>query len=270
MRSCTHIPAASRLSWIAMLLLAPVLAANAATPHWSYEGEAGPDAWSELSPEFAVCGAGQAQSPIDLTAATDIASHADLRGTFGPAMIRESGGVRASGAIHNGHTIQVNDSGADALIVGDESFDLAQFHFHAPSEHTVRGRHAAMEMHLVHKSATGNLAVVGVLIEAGAENLAFAPFWSKLPARAGDTSQFENVVVNLDDLLPASRSVCRYSGSLTTPPCSEGVQWFVLKEPITLSQEQIDAFTSRIEGNNRPVRPLNGRTVATDRIEEPN
>jgi carbonic anhydrase len=122
-----------------------------------------------------------------------------------------------------------------------------------------------MEVHFVHVSESGDLAVVSALIEEGEHNEAFDPVWAVLPREPGETRILEGVDVDLDALLPRGSGAWRYSGSLTTPPCSEGVQWFVREEPIALSSEQIASFTEIISGNNRPVQPLNGRTLAHDR-----
>ena len=121
-------------------------------------------------------------------------------------------------------------------------------------------------MHLVHKASDGSLAVIGVFIEEGSHNAAFDPIWANLPSEKGVETHFEEVTVNVDDLLPASPTTFRYDGSLTTPPCSEGLKWFVMTQPIQLSSDQIGAFTALIQGNNRPVQPLNDRSIMTDRI----
>jgi carbonic anhydrase len=170
--------------------------------------------------------------------------------------------------INNGHTIQVNYSEGDTMTIGDTNYELIQFHFHAPSEHTVLGKQYPMEMHFVHKSPSGALAVIGVFIEKGAHNAAFDPIFSNLPREKGVESHYEHVQVNVDDLLPHSHKSYRYDGSLTTPPCSEGVKWIVMQSPIQLSAAQIWWFTSRIEGNNRPVQPLHHRVTVIDEIAE--
>jgi carbonic anhydrase len=165
--------------------------------------------------------------------------------------------------LNNGHTVQVNyDTGSYIELNGDR-YDLVQFHFHAPSEHSINGRLAEAELHLVHKSAAGNLAVVGILIEAGAENPAFRSTWDNLPAEKGQVQQL-SVEVDATGMLPANQETYRYTGSLTTPPCTEGVKWFVMTEAIKMSDTQLAAFTKIFEGNNRPVQPLNGRTLIED------
>lgn len=237
------------------------------TPHWDYGTEHGPANWGSLSPDFATCASGKSQSPIDIVKAKT-EPVAELKASYSPAELRVVHHEHVADGVNNGHTIQVNYKGADALSVGDESFNLLQYHFHSPSENTVDGKHFPMEMHLVHKSEAGNLAVLAVFIEEGAENAAYAPVWANLPREKGVEFHLEHVTVNVDDLLPESRSSYRFDGSLTTPPCSEGVKWVVLSQPAQLSAAQIGAFQAIIEGNNRPTQPLNGRKIATDAVKD--
>ena len=223
--------------------------------HWSYEGATGPSHWGELSPEFALCSKGTKQSPIDL-AKVEMKDLPDIVFNYKPAAVD---------IVNNGHTIQVNvDSGGSIEIEGTE-YVLAQFHFHAPSEHTIDGRHARAELHLVHKSAAGGLAVVGVFLEEGETNHRFDPVWEHLPATVGASHRYPDTV-NGSDLLPADRRTLRYDGSLTTPPGSEGVRWNVMVEPVTLSKNQLEALEKIIKGNNRPVQNLNGRIVIQDTV----
>lgn len=221
--------------------------------HWSYEGDTGPAHWGSLSPEYAQCSTGRQQSPIDIRdpAAKDLTN---LEFHYAPTEVA---------IVNNGHTIQVNYAPGSWMQVDGTRYDLLQFHFHAPSEHTIAGRHAAAEMHLVHKSSSGALAVVGVLLEEGAANPRFDPVWSHLPARPGPVRECD-AQIDADDLLPADQRTLRYSGSLTTPPGTEGVRWFLMQEPVRLSKAQLDAFTRIHRGNNRPTQPLHGRVVEAD------
>ena len=237
----------------------------AETPHWNYTDE-GPALWATISPTYAACAAGKSQSPIDIVPPSPSAAPT-VAVSYRPASLKIVHHEHMADGINNGHTVQINYSGADTLTVGDEQFALVQYHFHAPSEHTISGRHAPMEMHLVHKSAAGTLAVLGVLIEEGSENAAFAPVWANLPTAKGMETHYEHLQVDVDDLLPATRTAYRYSGSLTTPPCSEQVRWFVLSTPIQLSAEQISAFKAVVQGNNRPVQALNNRPVLLDGVK---
>jgi carbonic anhydrase len=239
----------------------------AGDPHWGYEQLEGPARWGSLSPEWAVCGAGKTQSPIDIKQ-TVKADLPELRADFKPAALKIVHHEHMADVINTGHSIQVNYTEGDTLKVGGEEFQLLQYHFHSPSEHTVGGKQFPMEMHLVHRSAGGKLAVVGVFIEEGKHNAAFDPVWSNLPNAKSVEHHLEHLKVDVNDLLPATKTTFRYDGSLTTPPCSEGVKWIIMTDPIQLSAQQIGAFRSILKGNNRPVQPLNARKVATDRIAE--
>jgi carbonic anhydrase len=240
--------------------------AAAPDPLWHYEGDEGPERWGALSAKFASCQSGRAQSPIDIVAPTRRAASDATIQQFAPASLRIVHHEHVADAINNGHTIQVNYSEGDTLTVGGGAYQLVQYHFHAPSEHTVDGQRFPMEMHLVHRNAEGQLAVIGVLIAEGAHNPAFDPIWTNLPATKNVEHHLEHVKVDVDALLPAGRTTYRYEGSLTTPPCSEGVKWFVMTTPISFSKAQIDAFTALFHGNNRPVQPLNGRPVLSDQV----
>jgi len=236
-------------------------------PVWHYEGPEGPTQWATLSPKFAACGEGRSQSPIEISKPSP-GTAPDLRMKFPPAALRIVHHEHMADGINNGHTIQINYPGADALNLGEDSYQLVQYHFHAPSEHTVSGAHFPMEMHFVHTAADGRLAVVAVFIEQGAENAAFAPVWANLPSRKGVETHLPAVEVDVDALLPSVRTSYRYDGSLTTPPCTEGVKWVVMTTPIALSPGQIAAFTTLVNHNNRPVQPLNERTVVVDAVSE--
>ncbi|MCB8967385.1 MAG: carbonic anhydrase family protein [Ardenticatenaceae bacterium] len=222
-------------------------------PHWSYEGEGGPDHWAELDNAYEACGAGLEQSPIDLTGS----SAADLVNiTFNYAESDVN-------ILNNGHTIQVNYDEGSSIEIEGHTYNLVQFHFHAPSEHAIDGSLYPIEMHLVHADANGNLAVVGVFVTQGAENTAFTAVWDNLPAEETDAVA-TGMMVNAAELLPADQLFYRYNGSLTTPPCSEGVLWSVMAAPIEMSAEQIAAFTTIFDGNNRPLQPLNDRDLQLD------
>lgn len=221
--------------------------------HWSYEGEEGPTYWGDLSPEFASCSAGKSQSPIDIsnTAPKDVAN---LVFHYQPSQLN---------ILNNGHTIQVNYDAGSYMELDGMRYDLLQFHFHAPSEHSLNGKLAKAELHLVHRNADGKLAVVGILIHAGAENSAFKSTWENLPTAQGPVQQVA-AEVNAAEMLPTVQETFRYDGSLTTPPCTEGVKWNVMVKPIEMSDAQLAAFTHLFEGNNRPVQPLNDRPLLED------
>ena len=220
--------------------------------HWGYTGAGGPAHWGDLKDEYILCKIGQNQSPIDIGPVVE-ARLEPITFDYGAEPLE---------VINNGHTIQVNRGGGTIMVDG-QSFRLLQFHFHGPSEHTVGGKHHPLEMHLVHRSADGHLAVVGVFLKEGAENPALAAVWEHMPERAGGKARAETVRLDVDALLPKDRSYFRYSGSLTTPPCSEGVRWLVLRQPVEVSAEQIRRFREVMEANNRPVQPLHARKILT-------
>jgi len=237
---------------------------DAPAAHWGYGEKDGPGHWGSLNPDWALCAGGTAQSPIDIRGAENYPD-ADLLALKMPeASLRIIRQEHVLEALDNGHTIQVNVDAGDTLTIGEQAFDLKQYHFHSPSEHTVDGEHQPMEMHLVHKSAAGELAVIGVFIEEGTHNAAFDAVWSNMPTEPGKETRIEDVRVNINDTLPPDTTSWRYHGSLTTPPCSEGVRWIVLQTPIQMDAAQIRQFQDEFTGNNRPTQPLNGRPIATD------
>jgi carbonic anhydrase len=222
-------------------------------PHWSYEGHGAPKEWGSLSPEYAACSAGKEQSPID------------LKGPI-PAMLRPPVINWQPGpceVLNNGHTIQVNCSPGSNLVLDGMVYDLLQFHFHRPSEHTIEGIVFDMEAHFVHKAPTGGLAVLGVMISKGAANTALEPVWKVMPDKAGAKVAMDQPL-NPVTLLPTDSTTYRYAGSLTTPPCSEVVSWVVYRQAVTASDEQIKRFAALFPNNARPVQPLNRRKLLLD------
>lgn len=229
----------------------PASADDKAThPHWSYAGKTDAAHWAELDHANAACKLSKEQSPINIEEKT--ARHAPLAALgfdyrAGPAEV-----------INNGHTVQVNLAPGSSLTTGDGAASLLQFHFHTPSEEKVNGTSYPMVAHFVHKSADGKLSVVAVLFKEGKENLTLAPLFAGLPAEGKPLAlaSFDPAAV-----LPAGHAYYKFTGSLTTPPCSDGVRWQVLKQPVELSKGQIAAFRSVYPMNARPVQPLNGRVV---------
>jgi carbonic anhydrase len=217
--------------------------------HWSYSGATGPEHWAELSPKFVDCN-GRNQSPIDLNTFIE-ANLEPIKFSFS----------LETDVINNGHTIKVSSDSGGRLEVDGKSFRLLQYHFHAPSENLIMGESFPMEAHLVHADGQGNLAVVAVMFEVGEENPTISRIWQVMPKRVGDKKSLSSSVQPYK-LLPADRSYYRFNGSLTTPPCTEGVRWLVMKKPVPVSARQISEF-ERVMGypNNRPVQPLNSRTV---------
>ena len=226
-------------------------AATGEPPHWTYTGRhADPGHWAALSPEFEACAKGRAQSPVDIRSTVK----ADL-----PALQFEYTPADPV-LLNNGHTVQVNLPPGQQLVVGDRRYELVQFHFHTPSEEEIHGHRAPMEAHFVHRDAEGRLAVVSVLLKSGPPNKAYAPVFDHLP-RPGERISVDGLRLDLARLLPGHTGYYRFQGSLTTPPCSEGVQWIVLKQPVRLGAAQIRAFRKLFNTNARPVQPLNGRVV---------
>lgn len=233
---------------------------------WGYAAENGPDVWGQLNPEYILCAEGTHQSPIDIV---------NPMPTELPTIFYEYYPATGVDIHHNGHTIEVAYPEGSGIQIDGTHYQLLQFHFHAPSEHTVARKSFDMEMHLVHESEAGNLAVVGLLIESGRHHPGFDPVWTYLPSAPLETQRIENVIIDLDVMLSLNKQVTdeavkafpntyRYNGSLTTPPCSEGVKWIVLTTPVEMSESQIAAFKAIIHGNNRPVQPLNGRELLLD------
>lgn len=235
----------------AALLLASCSVFAAEQPvHWDYEGEAGPANWAKLSPEFGAC-AGKNQTPINLTGF--------IRAELKPLMFHYVAG--GTSVINNGHTIQVNYAPGSAVMLDGVSYELKQFHFHAPSENEINGTQFPLEGHFVHADKDGHLLVIAVMFKEGKENKAMDQVWKQLPQHAKDTVDLAPAFDAMS-LLPKNRSYYRFNGSLTTPPCSEGVRWFVMKKPVSVSKAQIDAFKTVMgHDNNRPLQPVNARTI---------
>ncbi len=226
---------------------------------WDYQGARGYAHWSELDPEYAACNRGKAQSPIDIRNPRK----ADLPPlTF--AYLDEPVGY----VINNGHTIRVNYHAAagagSALLVQGKRYLLTQFHFHRPSEELIAGKRYAMVLHLMHTASDGEVAGVAVLLRAGRANAAIGALWQHLPPSEGQLAA-QDLRINPSAMLPRSAGYYAYTGSVTAPPCTEGVKWFVLKEPVEVSAQQIAAFARLYPDDVRPPQPLNGRSVLESR-----
>jgi len=222
--------------------------------HWAYEGETGPQAWGKLKPEFNLCAIGKRQSPINIE---------DGNTLQGPAEPVQFNYTPSNGSVvNNGHTIQVDVQGDNSISVRGSRYRLVQFHFHTPSEESVNFKRFAMVAHLVHKNDEGQLAVVAVLLEPGnAPNILIDKVWTYMPLDAGDRVRMPRELLNMNELLPADQRYYQFIGSLTTPPCTEGVLWMVLKQPVQISRNQLRLFTQLYPLNARPVQALNGRPV---------
>ena len=226
--------------------------AKAEGHHWSYSGENGPDHWQSEDAAFATCGVGKHQSPIDIekTVVKDL-----------PALTFDYQDV-ALKVTDTGHSFQVNAAkGSGGFTVGNDRYEFLQVHFHEPSEERVHGAQSSMVAHIVHKNAKGELAVVAVLIRTGKSNEFLKPIFDNFPAKGTTETVVAGKSVNLTQLLPAHRGYYTFEGSLTTPPCTENVRWFVLKTPVEASEEQVKEFRARYAHNSRPTQPLNARVV---------
>ena len=231
--------------------LCPVCAPGGyAAEHWSYEGASGPDKWGDLDVASKVCSVGGQQSPIDVGTA--------IRAQLPPLKI--AWGRNADTIVNNGHTIQVNFAEGSTLTLGNERYALLQFHFHRPSEHLVGGKSFPMEVHFVHRHASGALAVVGVLMAAGRQNKVFTTVTSTMPAKEGPAVKADQAI-NPNGLLPQRLTYYRYAGSLTTPPCAETVEWLLLTTPIQVAESDVAAFAKLFAMNARPVQKVNRRDV---------
>jgi carbonic anhydrase len=220
-------------------------------PHWSYSGPEGPDNWGDLDPTFALCKNGKEQSPIDIKESHE----SDLQ-----PIHFEYLSVPLK-IVNNGHTIQINVKSGGGITIGGAKYQLVQFHFHKPSEEAINGTHFDMVIHLVHQDAAGKLAVVAVLLKSGKQNPVLQTFWNNLPADKGKEHAFRNMKVNASGLLPVDQNYYTFAGSLTTPPCSEGVTWYVLRSPMQVSADQIAAFGKLFPMNARPIQPQNSRQI---------
>ncbi|MDD3352804.1 surface-adhesin E family protein [Zoogloea sp.] len=223
--------------------------------HWSYEGEFGPPNWGTLKPEWQLCNTGERQSPIDIRDGIKVDLE-PIRFDYRPSYFR---------IIDNGHTIQVNLGHGNTLEVMGRVYDLVQLHFHRPSEERINGRGFDMVAHLVHKDLDGRLAVLAVLLERGGAHPVIQTLWNNLPLEKQVDYSPEGVAIDLNQLLPENRNYYTYMGSLTTPPCSEGVMWMVMKQPVQVAAEQIAIFSKLYPMNARPVQSIRNRLIKESR-----
>jgi carbonic anhydrase len=218
--------------------------------HWDYVGDAGPDAWGHMRPEFSKCATGQRQSPIDIRGgiAVDLEP---IKFEYRPSSFS---------VIDNGHTVQVNLEPGNSITITGRRYELVQFHFHRPSEERINGRQYDMVVHLVHKDAEGRIAVVAVLLDRGSAQAIVQTVWNNLPLEKGDEVRAGSRI-DLAQLLPEDKRYYTYMGSLTTPPCSEGVLWMVLKQPVPVSMDQVAIFSRLYPMNARPIQQADGRLI---------
>ncbi len=241
--------------------------------HWGYSGAEGPAQWGKLSDSYALCSSGKRQSPVNISDVEEQVLY-PLSFHYNPVPVQ---------VVNNGHTLQANYSEINKnnsvaiggkehqlaskltygseMMLGDVSYKLLQFHFHTPSEHAHDSERHAMEVHLVHQAADGNLAVVGVFLKRGAKNAALQKVLDNASSTVNEVAVAAETMINAIAWLPDDRNYYHYSGSLTTPPCSENVNWFVMKEPIEVSDQQVSRFTQLIGENARPLQKVYWRTL---------
>jgi len=225
-------------------------AGAAHAPHWAYSGPAGPQTWGGLKPDFALCAKGQRQSPIDIQGGLPV--------ELEPVQFNYK--ATRFGVVDNGHTVQANLAAGNFIEVGGRRFELKQFHFHRPSEERIDGRQFEMSLHLVHKDDQGRLAVVALLLDRGSPHPAVQKVWNSLPLEKQEELP-ARAPLELAELLPSDHSYYTYMGSLTTPPCSEGVQWIVMRQPVSVSAAQIELFARLYPMNARPLQQVAGRRI---------
>jgi carbonic anhydrase len=224
-------------------------------PHWSYTGDTGPEHWGELDPAYSACAKGSEQSPINI-------EFSQVKKTKKLESVQIKYEPTPFSLENTGYTIQANAmTESNSILVEGNEYKLVQLHFHTPSEHQFNGQNADMELHLVHKDGNGKIAVLGVMIQKGEENEQLSSIWDVLPKEETDKPITLKEPINLQALLPQDQMSFHYNGSLTTPPCTEGVKWVVFKQPIEMSKEQIQAFQKIFPDNHRPVQPLKGREI---------
>ena len=234
------------------LSAAAAVAGDPAAHHGTYSGPTGPEHWGAEDEAFATCGIGKHQSPINIekTVKKDLPA---IEFAYQPTPLVVT---------DTGHSFQINAApGSGGITVGGDHYDFAQVHFHLPSEERVQGKRYSMVAHLVHKNAKGELAVVAVLVRRGKENAFLKPVFDNFPAEGQGETALVNAKLNLGEFLPAKHGYFTFEGSLTTPPCSEGVRWLVLKTPVEASPAQLSQFGKRYPMNARPTQPLNGRVI---------
>ncbi|SFV52907.1 Carbonic anhydrase [hydrothermal vent metagenome] len=240
---------------LSSLLLASSLFGGVHHSHWGYTGHNDPAHWGDLDPKYAECKLGGSQSPININ--KDI-----IVETKGLAPINFHYTTSAASVINNGHSVQVNIKPGSFIKIDGKEFELKQFHFHTPSENQIDGKNFPLEAHFVHQAKDGTLAVVAVMFENGKENAIINKIWKKMPHKAGEKVACGLPAEMINALLPKDKAYYRFDGSLTTPPCSEGVRWFVLKDYSEVSQDEVNEFLHTLHHpNNRPVQPINARKV---------
>lgn len=246
-------------SLFSLLLILPIMttaseeAAHPEKAKWSYTGDTGPAHWGDLAPEFISCKSGKNQSPINIDTYIDSKL---------PGIKMDYSLLVAEDIVNNGHSIQVNIRSGGTVKIDDKKFELKQFHFHTPSENMVNGKSYPLEVHFVHVNDANELAVVALLYQPGQDNLALNPLLKNIPMNAGDSKRLGAKDVELFERSKTLKNYVRFNGSLTTPPCTEGVRWIVMRAMPSISRKQLNVFQQALKHpNNRPIQPLNARMI---------
>jgi len=232
--------------------------------HWGYTADVGPSHWSELNKKYHMCSEGKQQSPINVVANTQdkLLPPLDIQYIKSSKSVAHHTNTGHTQELNNGHTVEVEVDGGNMFNVDGESYELKQFHFHTPSENHVDGKSYPLEAHFVHASKDGKLAVIAVMFEEGTEHPTLKKIWSKFPMKVNKELDIKFNADDLNSMMPTDKSYYRFKGSLTTPPCTEDVKWFVLKTPLSVSKAEIDAIYKELgHANNRPVQATNKREI---------
>jgi len=220
--------------------------------HWSYKGDTGPKHWGSLNHKYSLCGKGTMQTPINIIPTNDV----DLS----PLEINYK--TSSTDVINNGHTVQVNIAEGSSVTIDNEDYELKQFHFHTPSENNIKGNSYPLEAHFVHSTKDGKLAVIAVMFEEGKENPILKKIWDKFPLEENHKVSISLSSNDINSILPSNPDYYKFTGSLTTPPCSENVKWNVYKTTMSISKEQVEEFFNIFNhSNNRPLQKINDRVV---------
>jgi carbonic anhydrase len=223
------------------------------TKHWGYTADVAPSHWSTLNEKFKMCSEGKSQSPIDIVASSDI----DL------PILALNYKTKSENVIENGHTVQVNIASGSTFSIEKDKYELKQFHFHTPSENNINHQSFSLEAHFVHATKDGKLAVVAVMFEEAKENNAIiSKIWSKFPLKEGEKTELTLSTEEIQALMPSDKDYYKFTGSLTTPPCTEEVKWHVIKKPLSISKKQVKQFFDIYgHANNRPIQETHKRKI---------
>ena len=234
-----------------VLTVASEMQASGGKAEWGYEGSKGPANWGTLSPDYSTCKDGRMQSPIDLAAA-NLNARVKVDFDYKPVPLT---------VLNNGHTVQFNVKNGSKLSASGVDFELLQVHFHTPSEHVMSGKTYPLEAHFVHATGDGRLAVVGVFFVEGKANKALETLFKRIPETKTPATTYADITIDPNQLLPKRRGMYRYMGSLTTPPCSEAVNWHVMKRTKTASKEQLERLAKILGNNARPAQSPFSRLI---------